>query len=63
MVSTTLKSRKFIMAMSTLFITSFLVWTGKIDDGVYSAVIIAVVGAYFAANVYQKSTGNAKIDS
>lgn len=50
------KSRKFILALLTLFSASVLVLTGHIADGVYSAVVIATVGAYIAGNVAQKAT-------
>lgn len=48
-------SRKFILACATLVSASALVWCGKIADGVYSAVVIATVGAYLVANVGQKA--------
>ena len=47
-------SRKFILALLVLASASVLVWFARIDAGVYSAVVIAVVGGYFAANVTQK---------
>lgn len=47
-------SRKFILACATLASATYLVWSGHIADGVYSAVVIATVGAYVAANVGQK---------
>lgn len=49
-----LTSRKFILAMLTLLSASLLCWFGHIFEGVYSAVVIATVGAYLAANVVQK---------
>lgn len=49
-------SRKFILAMFALISASILCWFGHIADGVYSAVVIATVGAYLAANVTQKAT-------
>ena len=49
-------SRKFWIAASTLASTTWLVAHGHIADGVYSAVVIATVGAYLAANVAQKAT-------
>lgn len=49
-----LTSRKFILAMLTLASTSVLCWFGHIHEGVYSAVVIATVGTYLAANVAQK---------
>ena len=48
-------SRKFILAALTLASTTWLVWAGHIADGVYSAVTIATVGVYLAANVGQKA--------
>jgi hypothetical protein len=52
-----LLSRKFILAVLTLASTSTLCWFDHIHEGVYSAVVIATVGAYLAANVTQKITG------
>lgn len=47
-------SRKFLLAAATLASATGLVWFGHISDGVYSAVVIASVGAYLTANVGQK---------
>jgi hypothetical protein len=47
-------SRKFIFAVGVVLSASGLVLTGHIADGVYSAVVIATVTGYFAANVAQK---------
>lgn len=47
-------SRKFLLALATLASATWLVWSRHIADGVYSAVVIATVGAYLAANVGQK---------
>jgi len=49
-------SRKFIVAMTTIASASWLTWAGHIADGVYSAVVIAAVTGYLAANVTQKAT-------
>lgn len=49
-------SRKFILSCLTLVSASGLVWFGHISDGVYSAVVIAVIVGYYAANVAQKAT-------
>lgn len=47
-------SRKFLLAAATLASVSALVWFGKVDGGVYSAVVIATVAAYVTGNVMQK---------
>lgn len=49
-------SRKFIVAMAALGSANVIVWFGHISDGVYSAVVIAVVGGFMTANVVQKAT-------
>lgn len=49
-------SRKFLLALAALISASVLVWNHLIADGVYSAVVIATVGAYIAGNVAQKAT-------
>lgn len=51
-----LSSRKFILALATMASATWLTAAGHIADGVYSAVVIAIVGGYFAANVTQKAT-------
>lgn len=52
-----LLSRKFLLAVLTLASATGLCVGGYIHEGVYSAVVIATVGAYLAANVTQKLTG------
>ena len=49
-------SRKFLLASAALVSAHWLCAAGHIDAGVYSAVVIATVGAYMAANVTQKAT-------
>lgn len=49
-------SRKFILALLSLGSAHYLTSKGLIADGVYSAVVIATVGAYMAGNVAQKAT-------
>lgn len=53
-------SRKFILALLTLLSATGLVWFHHIADGVYSAVVIATVGAYITGNVMQKKIEGAK---
>ena len=48
-------SRKFAVAMAAIASASWLVYAGHIADGVYSAVVIAAVGGYLAANVTQRA--------
>lgn len=47
-------SRKFWVALMSLGSAHWLCHEKLIADGVYSAVVIATVGAYLAANVSQK---------
>lgn len=49
-----LASRKFLLAIVTLGVTAWLCAAGHIHEGVYSAVVIATIGAYIAGNVGQK---------
>lgn len=49
-----LGGRKFILAMAALILTVALVWFGKIAEGIYSVVIVSVVGAYITGNVTQR---------
>ena len=45
--------RKFSLSVLSLLSASLLVWFGKIDAGVYSAVVITV-GSYITGNVFEK---------
>lgn len=47
-------SRKFLFSVGTVLLTSVLVFLEKIDSATYGLIVIAVVGAYLAANVAQK---------
>lgn len=53
-------SRKFILAAAMLVSATALVWFGKIADGVYSAVVLGVIAAYFTSNVAQKKIAPAE---
>jgi len=46
--------RKFFIALTSVLSASLLVAMQCISDGVYSTVMLAVVGGYLAANVTQK---------
>lgn len=48
-------SRKFWLAMASLGSAHWLCNERMISDGVYSAVVIATVGAYLTANVTQRA--------
>lgn len=50
-----MSSRKFILALLSCASCTALCAFGLIADGVYSAVMIATIGAYSAANVGQKA--------
>jgi hypothetical protein len=49
----TFGGRKFLITLGCGVATTALTWFGKIDGGVYSAVIIATVAAYIAGNAAQ----------
>lgn len=55
MTSSRYASRKFLLAAAALASATGLVALTMISDGVYSAVVIATVGAYIAGNVAQKA--------
>jgi hypothetical protein len=46
---------KFVLAAATLISTTALTWFDQIDGGVYSVVVIAVVGAYIAGNIIERN--------
>lgn len=50
------KSRKFILAVVTVVVSSGLVYVGAIADVVYATIVSTTVGAYIAGNVTQKAT-------
>lgn len=49
-------SRKWLAFLLVAIQTGLLCWFKRIDGLTYSTVIAAGLGAYFAANVYQKKT-------
>ena len=52
--------RKFAVAIFAVLCASLLVGLGKIADGVYSTIVVAVVGGYLASNVFTKSVTTAE---
>lgn len=46
--------RKFIITLTGMLMTGFLVYTGHIADTIFSAVMMALIAAYIAGNVIQK---------
>ncbi len=46
--------RKFLLSVGVVASATWLVSAGHIADGVYSAVVIAALGAYQLVNVAQK---------
>ncbi len=53
-----LGGRRFIICMLIGAATALLTYLGKIDGGVYTAVILGTVGAYITGNTYQKVKAN-----
>lgn len=48
--------RKFAVTIFTILCATVLCYIGKVTDGVYSGIIIAVVGGYFTSNVIKGKT-------
>jgi len=55
--------RRFLLTVGCGAVTSFLLWHGKLDSGSYTAIILGTVGAYIAANTYQKRTDAAALNN
>lgn len=53
-----LGGRRFIISMLIGAATALLTYLGKIDGGVYTAVILGTVGVYITGNTYQKVKAN-----
>lgn len=49
-----LGGRKYSLSVLSLLSATVLTWFAKIDPGVYSAVVIATVGAYITGNIFEK---------
>ena len=56
---TAVGGRKFVASVLSIVSATALCWTDHIADGVYSAVMIATVGAYITGNVVQRATEKA----
>ncbi len=54
MILNAMGGRKFLATIGCGFATTLLCWFGKIDQGTYSMVTIATVGAFITGNVWQK---------
>jgi hypothetical protein len=47
-------SRKFLMALATLIVSTILVWFAKIDPTTYGNILQWVIAAYVVSNVAEK---------
>lgn len=56
-------SRKFVLSLLTLFLTSGLLWYGRLTPEAYSMIIIGVVGSYIAGNVVEGKQNGTNIRS
>lgn len=50
------RSRKFILALLTLVVSTGLLYVGSIDAEVWKTVVLGTVGVYILGNVAQKAT-------
>jgi hypothetical protein len=48
--------RRFILAVLTLTVCSFLLGFKLLTDGSFTAIILATVGAYIAAGTFERSS-------
>jgi hypothetical protein len=49
-------SRKFLLALTIVLVSTFLVYEKSIGDTSYTTIIGTVVAAYITGNVVQKAT-------
>ena len=49
-----LGGRRFLLAVGSLLVSSFMLWHGKIDQQIYGYLCFLTYGAYISGNVYQK---------
>lgn len=50
-----LGGRRFILAAASLAVCSLLLWFGKLSDGGFTAIVMATVGSYIAADTFQRN--------
>lgn len=50
MIINKLGGRTFLLTLGCGAATTALCWAGKIDGGIYAAVVLGTVGAYITAN-------------
>lgn len=48
-----LGGRRFLLCVGCGALTSLLLYSGKLDSGSYTAIIIATIGAYVAGDTMQ----------
>jgi len=53
---TSFASRKFLLSLATLLAATVMLYLDKLTGLLWRDVVIAVCGAYLAANVTQKAT-------
>ena len=46
---------KFILCGATLASVHVLVWFGKVGEGVYGAVVAGTIGAFIAAEAFERA--------
>jgi hypothetical protein len=55
-IFTPLGGRRFVMVMGCAMVSTVLVWFGKVSGAEFVTLISLTVGAYQAANTYQKKS-------
>ena len=49
-----LGGRRFVLSIGAALVTSWLTWAGRVDGGIYAAVVLGTVGAYITGNTVQR---------
>jgi len=52
-----LKTRKFLLALFIMLLSSFMIWFGKIDQNVWKDIIWWVFAFFIGGNAIEKLTG------